>query len=82
MACKNSCFAASDEFAVGAIRALKDEGIRVPEDVSVIGFDNIESTSQIPPAKPRACFVNRSKRFVLEPPKGGYLCYSSLNFSS
>jgi hypothetical protein len=29
---------------------------------------------QILPAKSEACFVNRSKRFVLEPPKGGYGC--------
>jgi DNA-binding LacI/PurR family transcriptional regulator len=36
----------SSDFGVyGAIRALKDEGIRVPEDVSVIEFDNIESTN-------------------------------------
>ncbi|MDR2738732.1 MAG: LacI family transcriptional regulator [Treponema sp.] len=38
-------FAASDEIALGAIRVLKDEGLRVPEDVSVIGFDNIESSN-------------------------------------
>jgi LacI family transcriptional regulator len=38
-------FAASDELAIGAIRVLKDEGLRVPEDVSVIGFDNIESSN-------------------------------------
>jgi LacI family transcriptional regulator len=35
-------FAATDELAVGAIRVLKDEGIRVPEDVSVVGFDDID----------------------------------------
>jgi hypothetical protein len=39
-------------------------------------------TSQIPPAKPGACFVNRSKRFVEEPPNGGCLCYLSLNISN
>ncbi|MDR0710621.1 MAG: LacI family transcriptional regulator [Spirochaetaceae bacterium] len=38
-------FAASDELAIGAIRVLKDEGLRVPEDVSIIGFDNIESSN-------------------------------------
>jgi LacI family transcriptional regulator len=38
-------FAGSDELAIGAIRVLKDEGLRVPEDVSVIGFDNIESSN-------------------------------------
>ena len=28
--------------ALGAIRALHDAGLHVPEDVAVIGFDNIE----------------------------------------
>lgn len=31
---------ASDEIAMGAINALREKGIRVPEDVSVIGFNN------------------------------------------
>jgi len=35
------CF--NDLAAIGAIRAFKDKGLRVPEDVSVIGFDDIES---------------------------------------
>ena len=35
-------FTMSDTVAVGAIRALKDMGISVPEDVSVVGFDGIE----------------------------------------
>ena len=35
-------FAMSDTVAVGAIRALKDLGRSVPEDVSVIGFDGVD----------------------------------------
>jgi len=42
-------FAASDEIALGAIRALRDEGLRVPEDVSVIGIDNIETADYFVP---------------------------------
>ena len=35
-------FAMSDVTAIGAIRAIRDSGLRVPEDISVIGFDGIE----------------------------------------
>lgn len=34
-------FAMADVMAIGAIRAIKDRGLRVPEDISVIGFDGI-----------------------------------------
>ncbi|TDO83357.1 LacI family transcriptional regulator [Halanaerobium saccharolyticum] len=33
-------FAASDEMGVGAIKAIKKAGLKVPNDISVIGFDN------------------------------------------
>lgn len=36
----DAIFAASDAMAVGAIRFLKEQGKRVPEDVSVVGFDD------------------------------------------
>ena len=35
-------FAMSDVMAIGAIRALRDAGLRVPEDISVMGFDGLE----------------------------------------
>ena len=41
----NSLFAASDLIAIGAIRALKEAGIKVPDDVHVVGFDNIAVAS-------------------------------------
>lgn len=34
-------FAMADVIAIGAIRALRDNGLRVPEDVSVMGFDGL-----------------------------------------
>ena len=34
-------FAVADVIAIGAIRALRDAGLRVPEDVSVMGFDGL-----------------------------------------
>jgi DNA-binding LacI/PurR family transcriptional regulator len=35
-------FAASDEMAVGAVHAVREVGLRVPEDISVIGIDDHE----------------------------------------
>lgn len=35
-------FAMSDLMALGAIRALKDHGLRVPQDISVTGYDGID----------------------------------------
>ena len=34
-----------DLAAIGAIRAFMDHGLRVPEDISVVGFDDIQSAS-------------------------------------
>lgn len=39
---------ANDQMAIGAIRALQEHGLRVPQDVSVVGFDDI----------PEAAFTN------------------------
>ncbi|GAA1751000.1 LacI family DNA-binding transcriptional regulator [Streptomonospora arabica] len=43
-------FVANDQMALGALRALGEAGVRVPDDVSVIGFDDIpESEFFTPP---------------------------------
>ncbi|MEV5885347.1 LacI family DNA-binding transcriptional regulator [Streptomyces sp. NPDC052020] len=34
-------FAASDQMALGAIEALRRRGLRVPEDMSIVGFDDL-----------------------------------------
>ena len=41
------CF--NDISAIGAIRALCDHGLRVPEDVSVVGFDDIQGAAYLNP---------------------------------
>ena len=35
-------FAMSDVTAIGAMRAIHDRGLRVPEDISVMGYDGID----------------------------------------
>ena len=42
-------FAMADVLAVGAIRAIRDRGLRVPEDISVIGFDGIDLGNYLTP---------------------------------
>ena len=41
----SALFAFNDISAMGAIRALRESGLRVPEDVSVVGFDDIQSAA-------------------------------------
>lgn len=38
-------FALTDSCAYGALRALADRGLRVPEDVQVVGFDNVRASA-------------------------------------
>jgi LacI family transcriptional regulator len=43
-------FAANDQMAFGAIRAAKELGSKVPNDLSVVGFDNIPFSSYFDPS--------------------------------
>ncbi|MBM7581620.1 LacI family transcriptional regulator [Caldicoprobacter guelmensis] len=45
----DAVFATSDPKAIGAIRAIKDYGLRVPEDVSVVGFDDLDISAFLDP---------------------------------
>lgn len=45
----DAVFAGSDLMAVGALRALRASGRRVPEDVAVAGFDDLDSASWADP---------------------------------
>lgn len=46
----SAIFAANDMTAIGVIKELKANGIQVPHDVSVVGFDDIEFASLYEPA--------------------------------
>jgi len=43
-------FAASDDIALGVMRAMTERGRRIPEDVSVVGFDDVPEAGYINPA--------------------------------
>ena len=63
-------FAASDVMAIGAIRALWDAGKKVPEDISVIGFDGLPLGSYLVPqlttiAQPVARMAEKSVQILI-----------------
>jgi LacI family transcriptional regulator len=43
-------FAFNDVSAIGAIRAVREAGLRVPQDISVVGFDDVQSAAFQNPA--------------------------------
>jgi len=42
-------FSANDQMALGAYRAFAEAGLRVPDDISVVGFDDIEEAGDFSP---------------------------------
>lgn len=42
-------FAVTDEVAIGALAGLHDAGLRVPDDVQVVGFDNLDIAQHLAP---------------------------------
>lgn len=67
----SALFAMSDVMAIGAIRALHDHGLKVPEDVSVMGFDGLPLGEFVYPRLSTVCqnvaeLAHRSIEILLE----------------
>lgn len=61
----------NDIIAIGALKAAKDEGLRVPEDISITGVDDIFAASTTTPplttvSKPKYDLGRQASRFLLE----------------
>ncbi|PZD96281.1 transcriptional regulator [Paenibacillus sambharensis] len=44
-----ACFIASDPMAIGALKALHEEGVQVPSEMAIVGFDDIEVSAFVNP---------------------------------
>jgi LacI family transcriptional regulator len=46
----SAIFCCNDATAIGAMKALREKGYRIPEDVSMVGFDDIDMVEHLTPA--------------------------------
>ena len=80
-------FAAADVMAIGAIRALHNNGLRVPQDVSVMGFDGLPLGSFLVPQlstviQSRQEMARRSVELLINRIEhGGLACHEFVPYS-
>lgn len=75
----SAVFCMSDIMAVGAMRAIVDAGLRVPQDISVVGFDGLELSQFCTPRlttvrQPQEEIANTSVRLLLDSIERGSAC--------
>jgi DNA-binding LacI/PurR family transcriptional regulator len=51
----------SDAIAIGAMRAAREQGLRIPDDLSVVGFDDIDLAAHVDPPQTTVHQPNRQK---------------------
>lgn len=60
-------FAASDVIAMSAMRAIHDQGLRVPQDVSIVGYDDVSIAAHtVPPLTTIRQDVTRGARMLVD----------------
>lgn len=71
-------FVFNDEMALGTIKAVQDHGLKVPEDIAVVGFDNLKMATIFSPRmttidQPKYEIGQRATNMLLTLMKGGSL---------
>jgi DNA-binding LacI/PurR family transcriptional regulator len=64
----SAIFAANDSMAIGSLRAVAEAGLRVPDDVCVVGFDDVPEAEflPVPLSTVRQDFDGMTERAVAE----------------
>jgi LacI family transcriptional regulator len=70
-------FSANNQMAIGIVRAIRDMGLRCPEDISLASLDDFPWSSAFEPqlttlAQPVATFAQRASQLILDRIKGEY----------
>ncbi|MGJ4849461.1 LacI family DNA-binding transcriptional regulator [Bacillota bacterium Meth-B3] len=83
----DAVFSGSDLAAIGAIRALTERGVRVPEEIEVIGFDDLDFAGIFEPplstvAKPHYTMAKEAARMLLGILNGDDSCRRHTVFAS
>ena len=70
LAC-TAVFAMADVIAIGAMRAIRERGLRIPEDVSVVGYDGLQVGDYLQPrlttvTQPVEAMARRSAELLLQ----------------
>ena len=45
----SAVFVANDNMALAAMRVIKEKGLKIPKDISIVGFDDIDAASEVEP---------------------------------
>jgi LacI family repressor for deo operon, udp, cdd, tsx, nupC, and nupG len=64
-------FCENDEMAIGALKRIREQGLRVPEDISLVGFDDIPMADYCDPplttiSQPAEAFGEKAVEMLIQ----------------
>lgn len=80
----DAIFAVNDQVAIGAMRVVKDKGLRIPQDIGIIGFDNAPISTYMYPSlttvhRPgRNIGIEASRLFMNQVTNGGDFVHENI----